>query len=269
MTALPTDVNNLLSMRLFCADDADMATFHALHRNYGFQWIESLPDTGYVLVWAKRHLSLRAMGRGACGPVTVDWNEAKARRRLLTSGRQQPLARAVGFKSGFTPSVLDATAGLGQDAFVLAWLGATVNALERSSVAAALLEDGLRRALADPELTAAAARLQLFRQDALTGLEQWPIANRPDAIYLDPMYPDTGRTALSGKNMQAFHACIGEDLDADGLLHRALGLAKRRVVVKRPAKAGFLAGEKPFTQLIGESTRYDVYMVFGGERAPD
>lgn len=269
MTVLPNDVNGLLPMRLYCADEADMETFHSIHQSYDFQLIEALPDAGYVLVWAKQHLSLRAMGKGACGPVSVDWTEAKARRRLLTSGRQQPLARAVGFKPGFTPVVLDATAGLGQDAFVLAWLGATVNAFERSPVAAALLEDGLRRALVHPDFAAAASRLQLSRQDALTGLDQWPISNRPDAIYLDPMYPDTGRTALSGKNMQAFHACIGEDLDADGLLHRALGLAKRRVVVKRPTKAGFLAGEKPFTQLIGESTRYDIYMVFGGERASD
>lgn len=269
MAVLSLDVNPTPKIGVFCADHENDPLFESLCERYQFERLQSLPASGYVLVWAKQRLALHSMGKGAPGPVQVDWSESKARRRLLTTGRQQPLPRAVGFKPGFTPSVLDATAGLGQDAFVLAWLGAGVTAFERSPVAAALLEDGLRRALLETELHLAAARMQLLRQDALTGLKEWPLELRPDAVYLDPMYPDTGRTALSGKNMQAFHVCIGEDLDADGLLDAALKLARRRVVVKRPKKAGFLAGEKPFTQLLGESTRYDIYMILGASHAAD
>lgn len=269
MAVLSLDVNPTPNIGVFCADHENDPLFESICERYKFAPLESLPAAGYVLVWAKQHLALHSMGKGAPGPVQVDWSDGKVRRRLQTTGRQQPLPRAVGFKPGFTPSVLDATAGLGQDAFVLAWLGAEVTAFERSPIAAALLDDGLRRALLESELQVAAARMRLVRQDALTGLKEWSLELRPDAVYLDPMYPDTGRTALSGKNMQAFHVCIGEDLDADGLLGAALKLARRRVVVKRPKKAGFLAGEKPFTQLLGESTRYDIYMTFGADHAAD
>lgn len=249
---------------LYCPHDSDREQAHALALHWGLPVLEQWPDSGRVLVWQDGRLSLNTMGRGAPGPVAVDWTEARAWRRLQTSGRNQPLARAVGCKPGFTPTVLDATAGLGQDAFVLAWLGAQVQAVERSPVAAALLSDGLRRAALQPQLAAAAARLQLHWQDARQALTDWPAELQPDCIYLDPMYPEHGRTALSSRNMQAFQQVIGADEDADALLPLALQLARRRVVVKRPRKAPCLAGQAPFTQLVGESTRYDVYMILGG-----
>ena len=290
---------SLSSCGLYCAAPEDLKLAEELALAWGLPLLEQPPAAGLMLVWNGARLTLNTVGKGAPGPVAVDWSEPKARRRLQTSGRAQPLARAAGFKPGYVPTVLDATAGLGQDAFVLAWLGAALTCMERSPVAAALLADGLRRALQHPELRPAAARMQLHWVDALSGLQEWrqtaqelaspthelahkpgaaaqaptdaarPGAGRPDCVYLDPMYPDTGRSALSSKNMQAFQQVIGEDRDADALLQHALSVARRRVVVKRPRKAGFMAGEKPFAQLIGESTRYDIYMVWGQGHASD
>lgn len=266
---------------LYCPAAQEREQAEQIAHAWGLPLLEQPAVAGLMLVWSMGRLTLNTVGRGAPGPVAVDWTEAKARRRLQTSGRAQPLARAVGFKPGLVPTVLDATAGLGQDAFVLAWLGASLTCMERSPVAAALLDDGLRRARAHPELQAAAQRMRLLWVDARSGLqmagagmtEQGSATRtavaRPDCVYLDPMYPDTGRSALSSKNMQAFQQVIGEDRDADALLQHALAVARRRVVVKRPRKAGFMAGEKPFTQLLGESTRYDIYMVWGQEHAPD
>lgn len=98
-----------------------------------------------------------------------------------------------------TPTVIDATAGLGRDAFVTASLGARVVMLERSPVVGALLRDALRRAHADPVVSAIAARMQLVVTDAVTFLETLttrPGKFHPDVVYLDPMYPHTNKTAL-------------------------------------------------------------------------
>ena len=57
------------------------------------------------------------------------------------------LAKAVGLKKGACPDVIDCTAGLGRDAFVLASLGCRVVMLERVTVVHALLNDGLAQAL--------------------------------------------------------------------------------------------------------------------------
>ena len=62
------------------------------------------------------------------------------------------IAKAVGIAQGVRPQVLDATAGLGKDAFVLASLGCQMTLIERQPLIAALLEDGLARARGDDEV---------------------------------------------------------------------------------------------------------------------
>ena len=73
-------------------------------------------------------------------------------RRQHGGGIKQALARAVGIKPGIRPSILDATAGLGQDSFLMATLGCKVTMVERSPLIAALLYDGLERATASIDL---------------------------------------------------------------------------------------------------------------------
>ena len=59
--------------------------------------------------------------------------------------------------------------------------------------------------------------------------------------------------------MHVFHQLIGKDVDADLLLQTA-ECAQKRVVVKRPRIAPFLAGLEPNYTLEGRSNRYDVYL---------
>ncbi|MGL9773657.1 MAG: class I SAM-dependent methyltransferase [Sodalis sp. (in: enterobacteria)] len=61
------------------------------------------------------------------------------------AGAVKAVAKAVGIKGQGLPDVVDATAGLGRDAFVLACLGCRVQMFERHPVMAALLKNGLRR----------------------------------------------------------------------------------------------------------------------------
>lgn len=200
-------------------------------------------------------LELRALHRPEYGAICADWGSAEVRRRIA-AGRKQLLARAIGLQKKPDLEVLDATAGLGRDGYTLAALGARVTMLERQPQIAALLQDAHRRALADPQLAAVAARIELLDSDAASAMaqRQW------DTVYLDPMYPHNAKSALPQKEMQIFRDLTGGDADADALLAPALRAARLRVVVKRPAKAPWLAGRKPSLDFQGTQARFDVYL---------
>lgn len=214
-------------------------------------------------------LQLCATGRKAPGPVLVDFvSGAAAHRRKFGGGRGQQIAKAVGLRSGFYPQVLDATAGLGRDAFVLASLGCEVRMLERNPIVHALLADGLRRlrdaAASDPELAPIAARLTL--ENPVESAAEWlsaQVAESLPVVYLDPMFPSREKSAKVKKEMAAFHHLVGEDEDADSLFAPAMAACYYRTVVKRPRLAPYLAGEKPNLSLEGKSGRFDIYTRHG------
>ncbi len=220
----------------------------------------------HLLTLTGDRLELRELGPAAPGPVYVDFVAGTAaHRRRFGGGRGQPLARAVGLKGNAAPTVVDATAGLGRDAFVLACLGCTVQLLERSPIMAALLHDGLRRARQDSELgSLVAARLSLELADGQDWLRRLAPERQPDVIYLDPMYPHRRKTALVSKEMRLLRQVAGADPDAPALLEAALGCARRRVVVKRPRLAPPLVGPPPTLHITAPNTRFDVYLLQRG-----
>lgn len=200
---------------------------------------------------------------GSFGPISCEFASGRLRHRHhFGGGLGQGIARAVGFKPGSELHVVDLTAGLGGDAFVLAGLGARVAMVERHPVVAALLEDGLRRArelAQDAAIGAAIARLELVQGDARDWLQHCADAARPDVVYLDPMFPEHNKSAQVRKEMQALQQIVGADGDADDLLDPALAAARYRVVVKRPRQAPPLDGRPPVFTVAGRSTRFDVY----------
>ncbi len=210
---------------------------------------------------AAPYLALRASGSDAPGPLYVDYvGGTLSFRRLHGGGRKQPLARAVGLRKPPYPRLIDATAGLGRDAYVLAGLGCEVTLLERSPITAALVADGLARAAQSPDTAAIVARLHLVVSDARESLLHLPPDQRPEVIYLDPMYPHRDKSALVKKEMRYLRALAGDDSDAPELLAVALRCATRRVAVKRPRSAPPLAGPPPSTQISSPNTRYDIYL---------
>lgn len=222
-----------------------------------------LSSSDFVLLFNQNTLFLQQAGRQASGPVFVDFLSGSVNhRRQFGGGRGQIIAKAVGLQAHVCPNVLDATAGLGRDAFVLASLGCKVHMLERSPVAFALLDNGLRRAnmsAADVELREILSRLSLQKENAHCYLKNFSDQERPHVIYLDPMFPERKKSANVKKEMRVFHALVGKDTDADDLLESALALAEYRVVVKRPKQAAYLAGKKPSMEFAGKSGRFDVY----------
>lgn len=229
------------------------------------------------------HLALLPPDSGA---VSVDFLAGKkAHRRQFGGGKGQPLARAMGHLATGLPNIIDATAGMGGDSFVLASLGFNVHMIERSPIVAALLNDALTRAkqqLTDTQHTNDLAelwtilnRLSLTNIDATDYLNDLKnnamnsshtSQNRVDVVYLDPMYPEKKKVAATKKEMKALQTLVGPDLDSEQLLNAALHVAQYRVVVKRPKHAAplncaSLANLQPTSQINSPNTRYDLYSI--------
>lgn len=216
-------------------------------------------ESDFALQLDDAGLQLVELAPQAPGPVRVDFVEgAVAHRRQFGGGSGQMIAKAVGIAPGVRPRVLDATAGLGRDAFVLASLGCVMTLIERQPLIAALLEDGLARAAMDAEVAPVVARMRLLSGNAIALMKAWA-DEPPQVIYLDPMFPHRDKSALVKKEMRLFRPFVGDDLDAPALLEAALALASHRVVVKRPRKAPPIEGVKPGYVLEGKSSRYDIY----------
>lgn len=221
--------------------------------------VQEPAGAAYVLLCTPAGLSLCQTGKGAPGPLNASFLDDECTWRLHHGGgKGQLIARAIGRHRGARPTVLDATAGLGRDAFVMAGLGCEVTLLERSPLIGALLEDSLQRlrCCADEELAAIGARMRFVQADAL---EYLPAAEPFDLVYLDPMFPAAGKSAGVKKAMALFRELLEEPGDENVLLDAALARARHRVVVKRMKKTPVIPGPAPSYQLAGKSTRYDIY----------
>ncbi|WP_323753921.1 class I SAM-dependent methyltransferase [Marinobacter sp.] len=231
----------------------------------GLSWLglvkpKLVRDFPVLLMMDDQGLALQLTGKGAPGPVRAEFVTGKmGYRREHGGGTGQLVARAVGLqKTKAELHVLDATAGLGQDAFVLAGLGCKVTLFERNPVIHALLADGLARAALNADCAAVVQRMTLQTGNSVDWLKEAG-AEAADVVYLDPMFPHRDKSALVKKEMQVFRQVVGDDDDSEQLLEAALAAARYRVVVKRPRKAPAVNGPKPATQIEGKSSRYDVY----------
>ena len=173
-------------------------------------------------------------------------------------GRGQHLPKAVGMKGGQSPTIIDATAGLGRDAFLLASLGSQVTLIERSDIIHELLAAGMNVARqADGQRKDIMDRMTLIHGDSISLLPHM----QADVVLVDPMHPPRQKSALVKAEMRAIRDIVGDDEDQQLLIETALAMATKRVVLKWPAKAAPLTGLRPAShQIIGKSMRYDVFM---------
>ena len=209
----------------------------------------------YFLTWQQGCLAIIDSKIGSGRGLSVEVEHRQGEQRSWPIAKQGPLAQALGRK---TKTVIDATAGWGQDCLAIFRMGYEVVCLERSPVMAELLADGIRR-LNNlhwvRELNIGLPRLQLG--DAIESFDQFSV--QPDCIYLDPMFPPKRKkSALAKKSMLILRDLVGDDYDKDNLFNAALAAAGKRVVVKRPDYASPL-GPKPDESFAGKLLRYDVY----------
>lgn len=165
------------------------------------------------------------------------------------------LVRAARVRGVERPSCVDATAGLGEDALLLAAAGFTVTLIERDPVIAALLADTLRRAREVPQLAEAVGRMHALEGDSVAYLHEMKVS--PDVVFLDPMFPARSKSAAVKKKFQLIHQIERPCEDEGALVRAALAARPRKVVIKRPVKGPQLAGIKPSHVIAGKAVRYD------------
>ena len=170
--------------------------------------------------------------------------------------QRELLVRAAKVKGVENPTAVDATAGLGEDALLLAAAGFTVTLCEHDPVIAALLRDALRRARQDDRLREVASRMRLVEGDSIQLLDS--LEELPDVVYLDPMFPERRKAAATNKKLQLFQRLERPCADEEALVRAAIAARPRKVVVKRPLKGPNLGGVKPSSSLVGKVVRYDV-----------
>lgn len=212
----------------------------------------------FWLVVGSKGISLEDTTR-KIGALSINFLSGTNLHRLRHSvGQREYLLRAIG-QHKQNASIVDATAGLAGDGFMLAARGFKVVLIEQNLAIATLLEDALNRAYHDPEQGQRLRKnlnLKIGRAQAILD----DMHRKPDLIYLDPMYPKSNKSSLPTKSMQYLREIITPDAQSD-LLVNALNNAQKRVVVKRPMTATYLQGMHPSHQVFGKTTRYDVYVI--------
>ncbi len=204
----------------------------------------------------------RPAGGSRPAPTIFNFTSSKfAHRHRQGFSLRDPLARAIGVKKDHFPSIIDATAGLGRDAFLLASLGCSITLLERVPQVAANLQQALLEAQQEPHLAPIIARMQLIQTDSIAYLQHLPTEQKPDVIYLDPMYPPSRKTALVKQEMQSLRELVGFDNDTTELFQAAMQQAKKRVVVKRHRHSPTITELKPSHVIETKVIRFDVYIV--------
>jgi 16S rRNA (guanine1516-N2)-methyltransferase len=249
-------------------ENVSPAAAESLAKRLGIEAISSsseLPSDCSFVIWAGLEgLAVGPANGKAAAATSVDFMDPTLQYRLRTSGKRQGIGKAVGLDKASGISVLDATAGLGRDALVLAYLGCKVQMLEKSPVIHALLEDGLQRALAsqDEFLGVTPQRMQLYLSDA----RQWfadiaqGVHSKPDVIYLDPMFPARSKSANVKKDIALLQNLLEVETDFAGLLEAARNAAQYRVVVKRPGNKPGKDVPPPTFIVPGKAAHFEVYV---------
>ncbi len=190
--------------------------------------------------------------------IMVDFREMLPRLKQSNLQREM-LVKAARIKGQPMPQTLiDATAGFGEDSLILAAAGFQVQLYEFDEVIAVLLKDGMERAMEIPELKEAVGRMKLVCGDSTEGMRKLDF--KPDIVLLDPMFPARQKSALIKKKFQLIQRLESPCSTEEQLLDAAVAADPKRIVIKRPLKGPYLADRKPSYSLEGKAIRYDCFV---------
>lgn len=239
----------MLDVALFADDAEHNPLVEDLSQRFSIPVTAEPERFTWILKFDKDGLALMKTGHLRLKPLRVDLVGIRRKFKSLPIPRKGPLSRALGRQAN---SVIDATAGWGQDMMLAHLMGYDVHAVERSRVMGALLADGLQRYR---EYASAGRHPTVTVCDARSYLQD----HTADCIYLDPMFPPKRKaSALAKRPLRVLRELVGDDEDRGALFECARRSAAKRVVVKRPVYAkAMLAPDHTFS---GKLMCYDVYI---------
>lgn len=240
--------DNIIKTVIVAESGADPVCVKTLSEKTGAP-ITSAPGDGLSLIADKDGLTLSGFGMSIKGDFS-------AMLRRVSGGRlsYEMLVKLAKTKQPH-PFAVDATAGMGEDSFLLAAAGYEVTLFESDPVIAALLSDALGRALLDPQLRDIVSRMTLIEGDSVKGMSE--LSKAPDIIYLDPMFPARTKSGLVGKKLQLLQKLEKPCSSEEELLSAAISANPRKIIIKRPLNGPYLAGRKPSYIVKGKAIRYD------------
>ena len=193
--------------------------------------------------------------KGLC----VDFASKKMQSRVETLSKSDLLIKAVGANTN-PAHIIDATAGLGTDSFLLAsaYPDAKLDLIEENPLIHKLLQSGINNLSNN-----LSNNLKLHNKNSDDII---PKLEPADVIYLDPMFADNSFKGQVKKPMQWLHEICPppSDENLNKLCSIALKYAKKRVIIKRAKNAPVIKIDNkidPNHQIVGKSVRYDVYIV--------
>lgn len=174
--------------------------------------------------------------------------------RKTKSKKKELLSKALG-EGARQGKVLDLSCGLGIDTVFMSQLGYNVIALERNPIVHFLLTEAFARTKRS-DLN----KINVYNEDAISFLKNNRELYKGDvkAIYFDPMYPSSKKSALPRQEMIIFRSLVGEDMDAMEVAQEAMNWPNVRVVIKRPLDAEPLLSKRVHFYE-GKSVRFDMY----------
>lgn len=242
-------------MKLVLSPDCNSGHAEKLCEAYGLTSSHEAPEAGGLRLFLDGDtLSLTDGELSVCGDLTTMLSR-------LNPGRLsgELLVKAAKRKTfGPSATAIDATAGLGEDAVLLAAAGFSVRLYEKDPVIAALLDNALYRAAANPKLSETVSRMELIYGDSIEAMKG--LSEAPDVILLDPMFPKRQKSALIKKKFQLLQQLESPCGDEEALLNAAVTAGAKRILIKRPLKGPYLAGRKPDYSLSGKAIRYDCFV---------
>ncbi|WP_343128592.1 class I SAM-dependent methyltransferase [Buchnera aphidicola (Kurisakia onigurumii)] len=216
-------------------------------------------NSNIKLILNKKKIKLYDTQNPKLGNFYIDFTNKKISYRI-NNRKKESLIQAIKIKNNPYPNVLDMTAGLGRDSFILAASGCHVLMLERNPIIFILLNNALHRAYKNPKIGKwVKSRIKFFFESSFN-ISNISFTFKPEVIYIDPMYCIKKRKSNPKKDMQFLNKIIkNTDQDSNKLIFIARNINCRKIVVKRPLNGSYIGNIKTKNSIFSKKHRFDIY----------
>ena len=173
--------------------------------------------------------------------------------RIKNFQRESHLKKAIGYGGESSKKILDCTAGLGHDAFILALLGQYVTFVEKNKGLCILFELALENLPPTSYFQEAKERITIINDDSASFVDK---LFDYDVVYIDPMFEDRGNAGRSGM-MSLISDYLDDFTDVSDVLIRS---KFNRLVIKRQKQFKQSGNIAPSFILHGKSINFHVFI---------